>query len=83
MIEQQRQRIEQEMTRMVDDLDKHYLRKMQVCCRNVFLFMCFVPQERARNVRRANNLCFRVTCTFVQLNVVMTTRLAWILFRDV
>lgn len=30
MIEQQRQRIEQEMTRMVDDLDRHYLRKMQV-----------------------------------------------------
>lgn len=29
-IEQQRQRVEQEMTRQVDDLDKSMLRKMQV-----------------------------------------------------
>lgn len=29
-IEQQRQRVEQEMTKMVDDLDKSFLRKMQV-----------------------------------------------------
>lgn len=29
-IEQQRQRVEQEITRMVDDLDKTFLRKMQV-----------------------------------------------------
>lgn len=31
-IEQQRQRVEQEITKMFDDLDKTYLRKMQVCC---------------------------------------------------
>ncbi|XP_055379470.1 protein FAM136A [Condylostylus longicornis] len=30
MIEQQRQRIEQEITKVVDDTDKEYLRKMQV-----------------------------------------------------
>lgn len=29
-IDQQRQRVEQEMTRMVDDLDRTLLRKMQV-----------------------------------------------------
>lgn len=29
-IEQQRQRVEQEITKMFDDLDKTYLRKMQV-----------------------------------------------------
>lgn len=29
-IDQQRQRVEQEMTRMVDDLDKSTMRKMQV-----------------------------------------------------
>lgn len=29
-IEQQRQRVEQEMTKMVDELDKSFLRKMQV-----------------------------------------------------
>lgn len=29
-IDQQRQRVEQEMTRMVDDLDRSVLRKMQV-----------------------------------------------------
>lgn len=29
-IEQQRQRVEQEMTKMVDELDKTFLRKMQV-----------------------------------------------------
>lgn len=29
-IDQQRQRVEQEMTRMVDDLDRSTLRKMQV-----------------------------------------------------
>lgn len=29
-IEQQRQRVEQEITRMFDDLDKTYLRRMQV-----------------------------------------------------
>lgn len=31
-IDQQRQRVEQEMTRMVDDLDRTTLRKMQVMC---------------------------------------------------
>lgn len=30
MVEQQRQRVEQEMTKLVDDIDKQYLRKMQV-----------------------------------------------------
>lgn len=30
MIEQQRQRIEQEMTQLVDNLDRTHLRKMQV-----------------------------------------------------
>lgn len=30
MIEQQKQRIEQEMTKLVDDVDKSFLRKMQV-----------------------------------------------------
>lgn len=30
MIDQQRQRVEQEMTKMVDDMDKSFLRKMQV-----------------------------------------------------
>lgn len=30
MVEEQRQRIEQEMTKMINDLDKQYLRKMQV-----------------------------------------------------
>lgn len=30
MVEQQRQRVEQEMTKFVDDIDKQYLRKMQV-----------------------------------------------------
>lgn len=29
MIEQQRQRVEQEMTKLVDDMDKSFLRKMQ------------------------------------------------------
>lgn len=29
-IDQQRQRVEQEMTKMVDDMDKSILRKMQV-----------------------------------------------------
>lgn len=29
-IDQQRQRVEQEMTKMVDDMDKSQLRKMQV-----------------------------------------------------
>lgn len=29
-IEQQRQRIEHEITKMVDDMDKNFLRKMQV-----------------------------------------------------
>lgn len=29
-IEQQRQRVEQEMTKNVDDLDRSFLRKMQV-----------------------------------------------------
>lgn len=32
-IDQQRQRVEQEMTRMVDDLDRTVLRKMQVIWR--------------------------------------------------
>lgn len=30
MIEQQRQRVEHEVTRLVDDMDKTFLRKMQV-----------------------------------------------------
>lgn len=30
MIEQQRQRVEQEMNKLVDDVDKSFLRKMQV-----------------------------------------------------
>lgn len=30
MVEQQRQRIEQEMTKMINELDLEYLRKMQV-----------------------------------------------------
>lgn len=30
MVEQQRQRIEQEMTKMINELDIDYLRKMQV-----------------------------------------------------
>lgn len=30
MIEQQKQRIEQEMTKLVDDVDRSFLRKMQV-----------------------------------------------------
>lgn len=30
MVEQQRQRVEQEMTKLVDDIDKQFLRKMQV-----------------------------------------------------
>lgn len=30
MVEQQRQRIEQELTQMVDDMDRGFLRKMQV-----------------------------------------------------
>ncbi|KAK9875355.1 hypothetical protein WA026_007753 [Henosepilachna vigintioctopunctata] len=42
MVEEQRQRIEQEMTKMINDLDLHYLRKMQAdmhrcaakCCDN-------------------------------------------------
>lgn len=42
MVERQRQRIEQEMTKMVDQIDKEYLRKMQAnmhrcaakCCDN-------------------------------------------------
>ncbi|KAG5876737.1 hypothetical protein JTB14_028611 [Gonioctena quinquepunctata] len=42
MVEQQRQRIEQEMTKMINDLDMQYLRKMQAdmhrcaatCCDN-------------------------------------------------
>ncbi|XP_056638971.1 protein FAM136A-like [Diorhabda carinulata] len=42
MVEIQRQRIEQEMTKLLNDLDLHYLRKMQadmhrcaaVCCEN-------------------------------------------------
>lgn len=34
-IDQQRQRVEQEMTRMVDDLDRSVLRKMQVMWRNL------------------------------------------------
>lgn len=33
-IEQQRQRVEQEMTKMVDNLDKTFLRKMQVLWQN-------------------------------------------------
>lgn len=40
-IEQQRQRVEQEITKMFDDLDKTYLRKMQVklfTAPNVLLF---------------------------------------------
>lgn len=40
-IEQQRQRVEQEITKMFDDLDKTYLRKMQVknfAAPNVLLF---------------------------------------------
>lgn len=34
MIEQQRQRIEQEMTQLVDNLDRTHLRKMQVNMQN-------------------------------------------------
>lgn len=30
MVERQKQRIEQEMTKMIDELDKQHLRKMQV-----------------------------------------------------
>lgn len=30
MIEQQKQRVEQEITKMIDDMDKTFLRKMQV-----------------------------------------------------
>lgn len=30
MVDQQRQRVEQEMTKMINELDKSYLRKMQV-----------------------------------------------------
>lgn len=30
MVEQQRQRVEQEMTKMINEIDKSYLRKMQV-----------------------------------------------------
>lgn len=30
MVEQQRHRVEQEMTKMVNDIDKEYLRRMQV-----------------------------------------------------
>lgn len=33
-IDQQRQRVEQEITRMVDDLDKSAMRKMQVIILN-------------------------------------------------
>lgn len=33
-IDQQRQRVEQEMTRMVDDLDRSTMRKMQVNVQN-------------------------------------------------
>lgn len=35
MIEQQRQRIEQEMTQLVDNLDRTHLRKMQVNMQNL------------------------------------------------
>ena len=30
MVEEQRRRIENEMTRMIEDIDRNYLRKMQV-----------------------------------------------------
>lgn len=35
MVEEQSKRIEQEITRVVDDLDRSYLRKMQVCKYNI------------------------------------------------
>lgn len=35
MVEQQRQRVEQEMTKLVDDIDKQFLRKMQVKVPNI------------------------------------------------
>lgn len=30
MVDQQRRRVEQEMTKLVDEIDRNYLRKMQV-----------------------------------------------------
>lgn len=36
MVEQQRQRVEQEMTKLVDDIDKQFLRKMQVSIPSYF-----------------------------------------------
>lgn len=42
MINAQRQRVEQEMTSLVDNLDKTHMRKMQVCClRNKILLSTF------------------------------------------
>lgn len=38
MVEQQRQRVEQEITKLVDDIDKQFLRKMQVS----YLFQYYI-----------------------------------------
>jgi hypothetical protein len=48
MVEQQRQRIEQEMTKMVNELDLEYLRKMQVLFINKYSKKCFQIIYRQR-----------------------------------
>lgn len=74
MIEQQRQRVEHEVTRLVDDMDKTFLRKMQVSkieiCRDVAAFI--------------NIHCnFSKICIYVRRTVVVINQVAWIQFKDV
>lgn len=84
-IDQQRQRVEQEMTRMVDDLDRSVLRKMQVNfdIRHFFfiaeLFLMVVASFFLSHMITID--INRVTCIYVRQNAVMIKMQAWIRYK--
>lgn len=50
MVEEQSRRIEQEITKIVDDLDKSYLRKMQVSIRCILFMVTLVNCNLVWNI---------------------------------
>ncbi|CAD7077472.1 unnamed protein product [Hermetia illucens] len=57
MIEQQRQRVEQEMTKLVDEMDKTYLRKMQVEMHKCAAKCCEDQTSSIDSVQRCVDRC--------------------------
>lgn len=61
MVDQQRQRVEQEMTKMINDIDRTYLRKMQV---KTFIFV------HTLWIKYIIKIICRAICIDVRQNVV-------------